>query len=166
MTAKNIINILYETHDDIKEKIIVMKDALKILDTDTLRTRKDDIISFFNTHLNVHFKKEEILIATTYKYHTITPKEQQILAEIISEHVQLLNKYKKFIVLSDQVDKRHSQHNDDFILVFYDILDTLLKHAEKEDTLVYPILQKYLDATQLKEALQCITSAPAIDHSV
>lgn len=157
MEAKrDVVGYLHEFHQSVREKTAILKDALTLIDNETLWEKIEDICSFFETHLTIHFRDEEIVMAVAKRYRKLEDKEEKIFDELVKEHKNLLQRYEKLISL--KVSVKSSKEN--FVETFNDILEKLLEHAGKEDNMLYPMLQKYMDKNQIEEALGKMTENP------
>lgn len=103
----------------------------------SLKDKKDYVISFFNSELKKHFKKEEEILFPPAK--DKSPEVDIILNEIVVEHrimEKLLNEIQKTTDLENVLDK----------------LGWLLeKHIRKEERILFPAIEESLTEGELSE---------------
>lgn len=161
MTAEkqNILEVLFRTHDSIREKSIFMKESVELITENTSAIRLTAIFSFFDTYLAQHFRNEELLYGVAKKYCKFSEAEVNIITKILKEHWEIRKKYERLKTLGKDYNPSIPKQKEDFLETFNDIIETMFKHTEKEDKLFYPIFEKCMDQNQLDEAAQAIAAA-------
>jgi hemerythrin-like domain-containing protein len=154
--TNNIVSIIYQAHKNIKENLVILNDALAFVKTEGFWKAQNDIATFFNDHLTVHFRNEEIIFDIAKKYNKIKPEDHEAIEQIVKEHKTLLSRYEQLKSLMADDTLSEGVKKEKFIVTFRDIIKVVLKHAEKEDAVLFPMLERYMDDKQLKEADEAI----------
>jgi hemerythrin-like domain-containing protein len=157
--SENILSLLYKDHDTAREQTAVLQEALVLLDSEALWTRLDEIFAFFNTHVAEHFMKEEVVLDVAAKYRGPGDTETVIFKEILREHSDIRKLYRQLISLRDSFNPHDKDNKENFVKTFNDLVDLLLKHVEKEDRLLYPLLNRWMDEPQREEAWKRLTAS-------
>ena len=139
---KDIIDIICQTHTEVKEKIAFLKDLLFVIDKNSVWKDTKDILGFFNKNLVNHFKSEEILISVLKRDVELQPNEIEIVNEILEEHVTILEKFSKLNKLAKKFNTRDKELREEFIEISHDIIDVILTHADKEDKIFFPFVRQ------------------------
>ena len=157
-----LVKLVYQMHENIKENLVILNDALNFVKTDGFWKAKEEIFSFFNDHLVVHFRNEEIIFDVAKRHNQMEDKEYQMIEEVVGEHKVLLARYGqlKYIISNDTLTAEDKKNK--FIDEFRSIIKVVVKHAEKEDNMLFPILERYMDERQLVEADRIIKAKGAL----
>ena len=148
---KDIIDIVCQTHTEVKEKIAFLKDLLVVLDKNSVWEDTKDILGFFNKNLVNHFKSEEILISVLKRNVELQPNEIEIVNEILEEHKIILEKVSKLNKLAKKFNSQDKELREEFIEICHDIIDVFLTHADKEDKMFFPFVRQKINKKQFKE---------------
>ncbi|MBN1621261.1 MAG: hemerythrin domain-containing protein [Endomicrobiales bacterium] len=151
---KSIIEIIFNTHHVVSEKVIMLRAIVKRYSAENLLENTESILNFFNKILVEHFKKEDELIKVIRRDIKLTDIESKIISEISEEHTIFL---KDFSRLTEIAGNLKPELKEDFIEICNNVTDKLTIHAEKEDNVIYRIGKEQLNRQQLDEIEDAIS---------
>lgn len=140
-----LTEILSREHKVVLEKLDGMEKALETLDISGI----DEVLTFMETDLSLHRKKEEEVLFPTLGRHIGV--EQGPIACMLSEHAT----EKGFMVdlraaLTEA--KAGGDAGEKIKKAVWGILDLLRAHIEKEDHVLFPLAEETLSAEECSEA--------------
>jgi len=147
---KNVLGIIYQTHHQEKERMILIEDILSKFSDDTSLDSLEMILDFFNKHIPVHFACEETMIHALDDCR-LTPDERDITSMILREHEDLRGKFDKIKSLIMKIKGGDKNLRDGLIEAVNEAMNLLTIHAKKEDDLLYPLAQKKLTEAQKQD---------------
>jgi hemerythrin-like domain-containing protein len=142
---QRIISLLYQTHSETKEKVLIMNDFLLKYDRANFYEDTSDALSFLYKHIPLHFAYEEIVINTLLKKGTLAESEKSNLGKILDEHKALLGHFNKIQVITIERDKGGRDRREEYISEINETLALLMSHAEFEDEYLFPLAEKMID---------------------
>ncbi|MGA2091309.1 MAG: hemerythrin domain-containing protein [Endomicrobiales bacterium] len=157
-SSRNILSLLYKTHDTMREQHALLQEAVMLLDTENVWEKIDDIFSFFTIHLTTHFKKEEIVMDVAAHARPLDDRETAVFNEVFREHVEISLLYERLKTLKNAATACDKESKENYIATFNDVVEQLIKHAQKEDRILYPLLDKRMDEAQRQEAWRRVTA--------
>ena len=154
---KDIIDIICQSHGEIREKLVFIKELLVVFDKDNVWKDIRDVLNFFDKNIVKHFKDEEILISVLKRDTQLQTDESEIIIQILQEHKELLEKYEDLKKIAEKFDYDNQTIKENFVMLSHNIIEKLLSHAEYEDKNFFPFVRQKLKKKQLKEIEEMIT---------
>lgn len=151
MTEKNFVDVVQFIHTQVREKIVFWKGLLPILDRDDIWSDVKQIIDFFNNEVVEHFKIEESMITIAKKNPKNTDGELKVMEEILEEHALIRQNLKGLNEIYRRFDNFDRDIKGSFIETSHKIIDMIVKHAEKEDKDLFPVLRKKISSNDLSK---------------
>lgn len=135
-----ILNLIYSTHNEGKEKIVFLRDFILKHDGSCFTNDIRNTLKFFYKHIPLHFAYEEVVINALLKSNLLTKEETSSMNKILDEHIILKSNFEKLNVLSGKMYKACTkEQQEDFLCLVNKTVEDLIKHAEYEDQYFYPI---------------------------
>jgi hemerythrin-like domain-containing protein len=133
-------------HRLIERMLIVIKDALSKIEFkhEIDPVFVDIAVDFIRVYADrTHHGKEEDILMRELKKKTLSPADQQVMNELIREHVLV----RQTTALISSANDRYRNGDDIALIVIANNLKTLIeffpKHIEKEDKKFYPASRTY-----------------------
>ena len=138
MTNK-VLNIIYNTHNEGKEKAIFLKDLILKCDKSNLFEDVTDTLKFLYKHIPLHFAYEEVVIKELLNSPNLTKEEICSMDKILGEHEVLRVEFQKISEIAFEIEKGNKGQKEEFLKNVIDTINALAKHAEYEDQYLFPI---------------------------
>lgn len=155
-----ILDLVYRTHCEGKEKTVIMTDFLIKYDRTDLCEESAETLKFFDKHIPIHFAYEELVINALLDSGKLEAGEATDMKKILDEHGILKKNFDKIQVMASDREKIGPWNKEEFARVLNETLAALLKHAEFEDKSLFPLAERKLDENTInaleKEMLKII----------
>ncbi|MFH1239096.1 MAG: hemerythrin domain-containing protein [bacterium] len=130
-------------HGEIFESLTFFQKSLAALAGEKSESCLKDLNIFFDEHIVEHFQFEEKEIFDII-IKSATPEEKHLIRSLQEEHIQLLDRIDRFKDLFAQCEVKPEKNKlEARVTLSKDIVETMLAHARKEDTELFPLLRKY-----------------------
>jgi hemerythrin-like domain-containing protein len=136
---ESVLEIIYKTHTRGTEKALFTIDFVRKFNDENIFSKLADILQFFYKHIPIHFKYEEIVIGVLTSKYELSEKEKQLIENILSEHNLMTKNFQAIKELTAKKEGSGDGAQEQLVELVNDTLDMLIKHAEMEDTLLYPL---------------------------
>jgi hemerythrin-like domain-containing protein len=152
----NVLDLVYRTHTEGKEKSVFMKEFILKHDKDNFVGDIRDTMEFFYAHIPVHFAYEEVVIHALTSNKILSDEETSNFEKIIEEHSALKNKFKNIKGLSDIILKSGAEGGAkvEYLQAVMKTIIALIAHAEFEDVYFYPVAEQKLPDEVLSQLEQ------------
>ena len=149
---KDIIDIIYSEHTSGHEKLEVIKDTFDaVFNSKHSLNKVHKYLALFNKHIEDHFKKEELMIKIMKKECALSEEETSLIHDILKEHNMLLKKFNFLSEAAGVGDVNKRKEKKILFRLINDLTESIMKHAEKEDDCLYPIVREKLDPEHLQQ---------------
>lgn len=149
---KKILDIIYNTHTEGKEKLLFMKDFIPKHESSNYYEDMNDTVKFFYKHIPLHFAYEEVLINALLKSDKLNKDDISFVNRILEEHCEIRSKFEKIKEMAERNGKDPKKEmKEDFICLVHETIYTIIKHAELEDERLFPLAELKVDEAMLSE---------------
>jgi len=143
---KKVLDVVYNTHGEGKEKIIFLKDFILKHDGIDFCESIQETLEFFYKHIPLHFAYEEVVINVLLRNNKLTKDELSYTDRIMQEHISLRKNFEKLKEMSAKIGKGATkEQREDFLCMVNETVEALIKHAEYEDQYFYPSAEMKAD---------------------
>jgi iron-sulfur cluster repair protein YtfE (RIC family) len=130
-------------HGEFFESLTFFQKSLAALSGDKSEVCLKELNKFFDEHIVDHFKFEEKEIFDVI-INLATTEEKHFIRNLQEEHIQLLDKIDRFKDIFAQCETEPEKDKlEELVKLSKGMIETMLDHAHKEDTQLFPLLRKY-----------------------
>ena len=134
---------LIKDHEEVSEYLENFEEILGFLYKKETWRKIKPVEDFFKRNVISHFEFEEKIVFPAILSGAATPKSVKLILELHKEHETILRELKEFgKIISENTIPPDKEGKLKLNAVGKRIIDSLLKHAAKEDDNLLPILEK------------------------
>ena len=146
---------LIRDHKETLEFVEYLEQVMRILQEKDSWEKLKSIEIFFNRHILEHFAFEETVIFPAVLSGIASPESRELIPELQSEHQSILKELEAVQTLASGSSPLSPDSDMDkgLYAVVRQIMDSLLRHASKEDDRLLPIIEKNRHLFNRKDVL-------------